>query len=550
MDLAGSDAAAGAATSERSRKSYDAFISYAHEADKAFAPVLQRGLQQLAKPWNRRRAMDVFRDETSLAASPGLWPSIRDALDASRWFILLASPEAARSHWMAEEITHWVSCKGTDHLLIVLTDGTWVWDDDSGDLSTASTACNPALRGAFPTEPKYLDMTWARRDSRLTLRNARFRDQIATLAAAISEVPKEEIEGEDVRQQRRTRRIVRAVIAALSVLVLLASALAVLFHGERQTAIQQRQEAITERDIATSGELVSEARPPVTPTPPSPSWRVSPHGAFIPPLSPTTQCSPPRHLQRSRLSPAAPAQSRRWRSARTARPWPPATHDGMAKLWNLATGQQIRSLANGHDLSFPQRAQSIFSVAFSPDGKTLATGDNDGTAELWNLATGHQIHSLTTGSNSVNSVAFSPDGKTLATGDDNGTAALWNLATGHQISSLTTGSGTVWSVAFSPDGKTLATGDDDGTARLWNLATGQQIGSALTGTGYIGAVAFSPDGKTLASGGRMLGLWNVGYLVDVLTRLCAQVGGSLTQAEWAQHVPAGPPYRNVCAQHS
>jgi hypothetical protein len=260
MDVAGSDTSAGAAAREVSRKSYDAFISYAHDADQVFARVVQRGLQQLAKPWNRRRAMEVFRDETSLAVSPGLWPSIRDALDASRWFVLLASPEAARSHWVGEEISHWVSCKGTDHLLVVVTDGTWVWDDDSGDLSSACTACNPALRGVFPTEPKYLDMTWARRDARLTLRNARFRDQIATLAAAISEVPKEEIEGEDVRQQRRTRRIVRAVVAALTTLVLLASALAVLFYSERQTAIRQTKEAITQRDSAISGELFSDSQ--------------------------------------------------------------------------------------------------------------------------------------------------------------------------------------------------------------------------------------------------------------------------------------------------
>ena len=493
-----------------SRKSYDAFISYAHEADQAFAPVVQRGLQQLAKPWNRRRAMEVFRDETSLAVSPGLWPSIRDALDASRWFVLLASPEAARSHWMGKEIAHWVSCKGTDHLLIVLTDGTWVWDDDSGDLSTASTACNPALRGAFPTEPKYLDMTWARRDSRLTLRNARFRDQIATLAAAISEVPKEEIEGEDVRQQRRTRRIVRAVIAALSVLVLLASALAVLFHGERQTAIQQRQEAITERDIAISGELVSDSEATgdsdatVSQLESIAAWGIYPSpqsyyamltAAASPEIATLTGGS--RAVSSVAFSPDGKTLAT-------------GDLDGMAKVWNLATGQQIRSLANGHDLIFPQRAQSIFSVAFSPDGKTLATGDDDGTAALWNPATRDEILSLATGSIQVQSVAFSPDTKTLATGDDDGTARLWNLATGQQIRSLATGSDGVWSVAFSPDGKTLATGDDDGTAQLWNVS----------------------------------------YLVDVLTRLCSQVGGSLTQAEWTRYVPPGPAYRNVCAQHS
>jgi len=185
MDVAGSDTTAGAAAREGPGKFYDAFLSYAHDADEVFAPVVQRGLQHLAKPWNRRRVMEVFRDETSLAASPGLWPSIRAALDASRWLVLLASPEAARSHWVGEEITHWVSAKGVDHLLVVVTDGTWVWDDDGGDLSPTSTAGPRALLGVFPAEPKYLDMTWARRDAGLTLRNARFRDQIATLASAI-----------------------------------------------------------------------------------------------------------------------------------------------------------------------------------------------------------------------------------------------------------------------------------------------------------------------------------------------------------------------------
>jgi MTH538 TIR-like domain (DUF1863) len=216
MDVAGSDAASGASQPAGSRQTYDAFISYSHAADDIFAPALQRALQHLAKPWNRRRAMEIFMDESSLAVSPGLWPSIQAALDSSRWFILLASPESAGSGWVSEEIKYWLSRKGSDHLLVVVTRGTWTWDNGHGDISRESTAVNSALLGVFSAEPKYLDMTWVRHDAGLTLRNAKFRDHVATLAAAIRGVPKEEIEGEDIRQQRRTRRTVQAVIATLT----------------------------------------------------------------------------------------------------------------------------------------------------------------------------------------------------------------------------------------------------------------------------------------------------------------------------------------------
>ncbi len=204
MDVTRSDPAAGTADREGSGRTYDVFISYAHAGDAGISAALQQGLQHLAKPWNRRRAMEVFRDETSVSASSGSEPSIGHALDASRWFVLLASPETAKSDWVSDEITHWVSTKGADHLLVVVTEGTWIWDKSSGDLSPASTAANRALRGVFTTEPKYVDMTWAQNDADLTLHNATFRDQVATLAAAIREVSEEDIEGEDVTQQRRT----------------------------------------------------------------------------------------------------------------------------------------------------------------------------------------------------------------------------------------------------------------------------------------------------------------------------------------------------------
>jgi hypothetical protein len=76
---------------------YDAFISYSHAKDKSIASALQSVVQKLGKPWYQRRALRVFRDDTSLSATPGLWPTIERALGQSRYFVLLASPEAAAS---------------------------------------------------------------------------------------------------------------------------------------------------------------------------------------------------------------------------------------------------------------------------------------------------------------------------------------------------------------------------------------------------------------------------------------------------------------------
>ena len=79
---------------------YDAFISYNQASDRPLAIAVQTGLQQFAKPWYRRRALRVFRDESSLSAMPGLWPTIERALAASNYFVLIASPESSQSRWV------------------------------------------------------------------------------------------------------------------------------------------------------------------------------------------------------------------------------------------------------------------------------------------------------------------------------------------------------------------------------------------------------------------------------------------------------------------
>jgi WD40 repeat protein len=174
---------------------------------------------------------------------------------------------------------------------------------------------------------------------------------------------------------------------------------------------------------------------------------------------------------------------------------------------------------------------------------------------VWDVAAHRQITALTGPTGPVGSMAFSSDGATLASGSADG-IWLWARPTNMCICNpsfpagppvLTRPTGPVTSVAFSPGGTTLATGSTDGTVRLWDMATHRQI-TTLTGpAGAVNSVAFSPEGKTLATGNadHTIRLWDVAYLVNVVPRLCASAGRSLTRAEWARYVP-GLAYQKVC----
>jgi hypothetical protein len=179
------------------------------------------------------------------------------------------------------------------------------------------------------------------------------------------------------------------------------------------------------------------------------------------------------------------------------------------RLWNVATRSCTAALAGPH--------QAASSVAFSPDGSTLASGNSNDPVYLWRLAGRFRRGAATLDDDTdVTSIAFSPDGTLLATGNCHKTVRLWDIATRTCIATLTGHSGWVHSVAFSPDGRTLGTGSGDHTVRLWNIAARTCI-AILTGhSEIVRAIAFSPDGATLASGSvdQTIRFW------DVRTRSC------------------------------
>ena len=220
--------------------------------------------------------------------------------------------------------------------------------------------------------------------------------------------------------------------------------------------------------------------------------------------------------------------------------------DTTAKVWDAEKGQEVPTLKGHRDF--------VNGIAYSPDGKHIVTGSGDNTAKVWDAEMQHEVLTLkmrTTAPNNqwavaaVFSVAYSPDGKRIATGSQDQTTMVWDAAKGQELLALKGHTAAVLSVAFSPDGRHIATGAcgwfdaGPGEAKVWDAKNGQELLTLKGHKGGVRGVAFSPDGRRIATGG-----------TDRTARVCdAGTGRELLalkgHIDWVSSVAFSPDGRRI-----
>jgi WD40 repeat protein len=193
--------------------------------------------------------------------------------------------------------------------------------------------------------------------------------------------------------------------------------------------------------------------------------------------------------------------------------------DGTVRIWSIGPGQEmvtVSSPATGYGNR----------VVYSPTGQEFATNGGDGSATIWNATTGEPRLTLRGHNLEVMNMAFSPDGKRFATGSLDATAIVWDAATGKKLLTLLGHEIGVRDIAFSPDGTLIATGGFDKTARVWEAASGKQLLKITGHNGLVAGVAFSPDGTRLATSSTdaTAKVWDI-KTGDLLLTLTGHSGG-------------------------
>ncbi|MFB7466130.1 TIR domain-containing protein [Streptomyces sp. NPDC056224] len=478
---------------------YDAFISYSHAWDKDLAKAFQSQLQTFDRPWYRPRSLRLFRDETNLAASPHLWAEIEQGLARSRWLVLMASPAAAASPWVREEVRWWLTHRSVDTLLIAWTAGTLVWNPERRDFDWSRTDALPGeeLAHAFAHEPRWVDLRWLRRPEEVTAADPRLIECVAEFVAPLTGKSKDELIGDHVRQHRRTIRLVQATIAVLTALLLTAVAGGI-------SAYDQRNNARAQTLVAQSRQLVTEAGS-IKDTKPDLARQLLVQAYRLAPTAEATGA-----LVESRVLPRVIHARGYARAAAYSSQGLVAVVDDDVRLLEPAAG--------GPPTALNAQQNHPTAVAFSPDGRLLAVGTHEGGVRLFDVTSSRRPMSLAVtpaAAGPVDSLVFAAGGRLFILADRGGT--VLDVKDPAHPSPLGPLPGTT--VAASPAGNLIATEQEEGVLSLWAFSGSAQLGLTATLAAPPADsplprpqhVAFSANGQALALGSRdnRVRLWDV-----------------------------------------
>jgi WD40 repeat protein len=489
---------------------YKAFLSYSHAADGALAPRLQSSLHQFAKPWHQLRAIRIFRDRTSLSASPGLWSSIERALRSSEFFLLMASPAAAQSPWVRRELETFLSLSSSQKVLVVLTDGNLAWDSAAGDFDWALTTAMPRLqKPVFESEPLWVDLRSLRRADDVSLRNPEFRDGVARLSSEMRGIPTDKLIGEDVRQHQRTLRVVRSARVAFALLIVALFAAGYYSFRKQSEALSSQSQALTSAAEALAAAARTRAEMIV-------SWAASLE--IKDPLSSA--------LVLSHLDPRQPPDRAVALARALANELPLALLDGIDPIVSQ-DGDRLLTFGNdGHarltrvdNLRYTTllaRGRTVVDGALNATGKRAALAYDDGVVTVWSNEGHPKIVSERPGYSpkySVmkrgSSVALSDDGSLVAF--IAGNAAFLARSDGRgKLIALRGHTDAVLSVTLSADARLVATTSLDRSTRVWRTGDGAALATHRIVRSYPMAAEFSRDGKRLLTNvdNGSLHLWN------------------------------------------
>jgi WD40 repeat protein len=437
----------------------------------------------------------------------------------------------------------WLRNRSASHLLIVWTDGELSWDRAAQDFDWSRTTALPRrLQKAFPEEPNYLDLRFAKHSEHLVLRHPEFRDAVARLSATLQGRSLDDMIGEDIQQHEKMLRLARYSAIGLVTLVLGAVVAAFLAKQARDIAVGERKVRVDvenqEQGTKMSREVAEQARALLAsdhdlaillaaeaagryPTPEAqsvlreslfeqlaPKLTLAGHagGTYVAQFTPDGQRV---------ITGGADKMARVWESdsgkmiielhghtdgvtgldvgSDGKRILTSSQYDHSARLWDAASGRSLVEIKQDR-LAF---------ALLSPNAKQILAVAEEGDAVLWDAGSGERLRKLTSpyaqmrNASQVYSARFSPDGNRVAMVDWQ--PVVCEVATGKTVLQLEGHTSQVRDIAYSPDGQWLVTASEDHTARVW-LSGMTKSTAVLAHDAEVTFAMYSPDGRSIITG--------------------------------------------------